>query len=150
MVSKIKEMLHTFSYVVTGVVFMCALFLTAFNQTGIIHIQLLWQILFTSFLCVLGNLVYPQRKIARWQVAVRRLLHYLYVNAVVFGCAKVFWWFDIADLEKAGFLFLEVAVVFVVVSWAIWHRSKKLSDLLNDHLGKYQNKISKEKCEEKF
>ena len=111
MIAKIKEMFNKFSYVVTGVVFMFALFLTAFNQNGIIHIQLLWQILFTSFLCVMGNLIYPQRKVARWQVIVRRLLHYLYVNAVVFGCARAFWWFDVADLEKTGFLFLEIAEI---------------------------------------
>lgn len=144
MIAKIKEMLHTFSYIVTGVVFMCALFLTAFNQEGMVSIELLWQILFTSFLCVLGNLIYPQRRIARWKVLVRRLLHYLYVNAVVFGCAKVFWWFDVEDLEKSGFLFLEIAVVFAIVSWAVWHKNKKLTDLLNDHLGKYQNKMPRE------
>ncbi|MDE5932037.1 MAG: DUF3021 domain-containing protein [Lachnospiraceae bacterium] len=144
MIAKIKEMLHTFSYVVTGVVFMCALFLTAFNQEGIIHIKLFWQILFASFLCVLGNLIYPQRKVARWQVTVRRMLHYLYVNIVVFGCARAFWWFDVADLEKTGFLFLEIAVVFFVVSWVMWHKSKTLSDLLNDHLEKYQNKMPRE------
>lgn len=144
MIAKIKEMLHTFSYIVTGVVFMCALFLTAFNQEGRVSTELLWQILLTAFLCVLGNLIYPRRKVARWQVTVLRLLHYLYVNAVVFGCAKAFWWFDVADLEKSGFLFLEIAVVFVIVSWAVWHKNKALSDLLNDHLEKYQNKMPKE------
>lgn len=144
MIAKIEEMFHTFSYIVTGVVFMCALFLTAFNQEGMVSIELFWQIIFTAFLCVLGNLIYPQRKVARWQVTARRLLHYLYVNAVVFGCAKAFWWFDTADLEKSCFLFLEIAVVFIIVSWAVWHKNKKLSDLLNEHLGKYQNKMPKE------
>lgn len=144
MVSKIKEMLHTFSYIVTGVLFMCALFLTCFNHDGMVSEQLLWQILFTSFLCVLGNLIYPQRKIVRWKTNVLRLLHYLYINVVVFGCAKVFWWFDITDWKKSGFMFLGIAVVFILVSWAVWHEGKKLSVLLNVHLRKYQNKIPKE------
>ncbi|MCM1174706.1 MAG: DUF3021 family protein [Blautia sp.] len=134
-------MFHTFSYIVTGVIFICALFLTIFNRDGTVSGQLLWQILITSFLCVLGNLIYPQRKIPEWKLILLRLLHYVYINAVVFGCAKVFWWFDIRDWEKTGFMLIGIAVVFVLVSWAVWHKGKKISVLLNESLKKYQNKM---------
>jgi len=144
MMSKIKGMLHTFSYVVTGATFMCALFLTIFNQSGTVSVQLLWQILITSFLCVFGNLLYPRREIARWKTGAIRLLHYFYINAVVFGCAKVFCWFDTGDWKMSGFMLLAIAIVYILVSWAVWHEGKKLSVLLNDHLKKYQNKITKE------
>ena len=51
MLSKIKEMFHTFPYIVTGVLWACAIFISIFNRDGLIPVSLLWQILAVSFLC---------------------------------------------------------------------------------------------------
>lgn len=141
MLLRIKEMFHTFPYVVTGVLFACALFITIFNREGIIPSNLLWQILAASFLCVLGDLFYPQREMTKRERAVRRLLHYLYINVVVLGCARVFQWFDRENLTMNVFLFMTIIVVFLTVSYTIQRKNRKLSALLNERLERYQNKI---------
>ncbi len=142
MLSRIKEMFHTYSYVVTGVLFACALFITVFNRTGIIPAILLWQILAVSFLCVLGNLFFPQHEMTRRERIVRRLLHYLYINLVVFGSARVFYWFDEDNLLMNVFMFLIILVVFFTVSYTVHRENRKLSALLNERLEQYQNKKS--------
>lgn len=141
MLSKIKEMFHTFPNVVTGVLFACALFITLFNKNGVISSSLLWQILLTSFLCVLGDLFYPQRKMTGRERIARRLLHYLYINLVVFGCARVFNWYDKESLTMNVFMFWMILTVFLTVSYTIQRKNKKLSALLNERLERYQNKI---------
>ncbi len=142
MLSRIKEMFHTYSYVVTGVLFACALFITVFNRTGIIPAILLWQILAVSFLCVLGNFFFPQHEMTRRERIVRRLLHYLYINLVVFGSARVFYWFDEDNLLMNVFMFLIILVVFFTVSYTVHRENRKLSALLNERLEQYQNKKS--------
>ncbi|MCM1143392.1 MAG: DUF3021 domain-containing protein [Blautia sp.] len=140
MLEKIKEMMNTFAYVVTGVLFACALFITVFYRDDSLSIALLWQILGTAFICVWGNLLYPNRKISKKQIILRRGLHYLYINVVVFGCAVLFDWFDVRNWKQSGFLFISIAVIFTAVSWAVWHRDKKISQVLNERLKRYQDR----------
>lgn len=144
MVARMKEMFRTFSYITTGVLLMCALFLKIFNEDGTVSDSLLWQILITSFLCVFGNFLYPRYKMTERGSIARRVLHYLYTNAVVFGCARVFRWFDLGNMRMIGFMFFGIAIVFLVVSHVIWRENRKLSTLLNEHLKRYQNKIEQE------
>lgn len=144
MLSRIKEMFHTFSYVVTGVLFACALFLTIFNKEGVIPANLLWQILSVSFLCTIGNFIYPHREITKRQHTVCRLLHYLYTNAVVFGSARIFRWFDADSLKMNVAMVLLIMTVFYTVSYTIQRQNRKLSALLNEHLEQYQSKIEQE------
>lgn len=136
----IKEMLHTFPYIVTGVLFATAFFITFFNgEDARISAELLWQILITAFLCVWGNLLYYCKMLAKRQVLCR-ILHYIYINIVVFVCADVFYWYDVGNIKMSGFMFLSIAIVFGVVSYCIWHKSSKMVALLNRRLEKYQNK----------
>lgn len=141
MLSKIKEMFHTFPYIVTGVLWACAIFISIFNRDGLIPASLLWQILAVSFLCVLGILIYPQRKMTKRESVIRRLLHYLYINVIVFGSARVFHWFDEESLIMNLSLFLTIVAVFFTVSYTMLRNDRKISALLNEHLQQYQNKI---------
>ena len=141
MLSKMKETFHTFAYVVTGVLFACALFITVFNREEMVPSNLLWQILAASFLCTLGNFIYPNSKISRRERIICTLLHYLYTNIVVFGCARVFRWFDVENLIMNIFMFLSIGSIFLAVSYVIRRQNRKLSALLNERLEQYQNKI---------
>lgn len=143
MYEKIKEMLYTFSYVTTGVLFSTALFITIFTKDVTLSVSLLWQILITSCVCVFGNLFYPKRKITTKQICIRILLHYLYTNIVVFGCAVLFDWFDVRNVKKSGFMFLCISVVFIVVSGIIYQNAKRMSEALNNRLKEYQDKQAK-------
>lgn len=143
MFEKIKEMLYTFSYVTTGVLFSTALFISIFAKDVTLSVSLLWQILITSCVCVLGNLIYPKREITAKQMGIRILLHYLYINIVVFGCAVFFDWYDVRNVKKSGFMFLCIIVVFIVVSGIIYQNAKHMSEALNHRLKEYQDKKAK-------
>lgn len=143
MYSKIKEMLYTFSYVTTGVLFSTALFITIFAKDITLSVSLLWQILITSCVCVLGNLIYPKRVITAKQTIIRILVHYIYINIVVFSCAVLFDWYDVRDIKKSGFMFLCIIVVFAVTSSIVWQNAKRMSEALNNRLKEYQDKKAK-------
>lgn len=143
---KIKEMLYTFSYVTTGVLFATALFITIFYRDESLSVPLLWEILITSFLCVFGNLIHTKQVCSKRQSMFRLILHYLYVNMVVFGCAGLFQWFNMKDIKMVGFMILCIAVIFLAVSWVVWHNGKKVSDLLNKQLEEYQDKKTEYLC----
>lgn len=143
MFEKIKEMLYTFSYVTTGVLFSTALFITIFAKDITLSVSLLWQILITAFVCVPGNLIYPKRDITAKQIGIRILIHYIYINVVVFGCAAFFDWYDVRNIKMSGFMFLCIAVVFIVVSSIVWQNAKRMSEALNNRLKEYQDKKAK-------
>lgn len=143
MFDKIKEMLYTFAYVTTSVLFATALFITIFSKDVTLSVSILWQILLTSFICVFGNLLYPNRELTGKQTCVRILLHYFYINAVVFGCAEFFNWYDVRDLKKSGFMFSIILIIFIVVSGIVWHHAKTISEIMNSRLKEYQDKRSK-------
>lgn len=143
MFEKLKEMLYTFSYVTTGVLFSTTLFITIFAKDVTLSVSLLWQILITAFVCVLGNLIYPKKEITAKQIGIRILLHYLYINIVVFGCAAVFEWYDVRNIKMTGFMFLCIMVVFIVVSSIVWKNAMRMSEALNNRLKEYQDKRAK-------
>ncbi|MDE7282193.1 MAG: DUF3021 domain-containing protein [Lachnospiraceae bacterium] len=143
MYEKIKEMLYTLPYVTTGVLFSTALFISIFAKDIMLSVSLLWQILITSCVCVLGNLIYPKCEITAKQTFVRILIHYIYINIVVFSCAVFFDWYDVRDIIKSGFMFLSILVVFIVVSNIVWQNAKHMTEALNNRLKEYQDKKTK-------
>lgn len=137
---RLKEMLYTFSSIVTGVLFAAALFITVFSGSeAMIPVQLLWQILTVSFVCMLGNLLYACKPIIKRR-SLCRILHYLYISAAVFGCGRIFNWYRAGSIKQNIFLFFMIAFIYVVVSYSVWLKNKKTSELLNRHLEKYQDK----------
>lgn len=140
MLDKIKEMLHTFAYIETGALISCTLFITVFNRDSSLSVSLLWQLLITTFLCVCGNLIYPNTKVSKTLSNILIFLHYLYINAVVFGCAYFFDWFDVTNIKMSVFLFLSIMVIFLTIAWIIWNRNKQAAELLNYRLKEYQSK----------
>lgn len=140
MLDKIKEMLHTFAYIETGALISCTLFITVFQRDASLSVSLLWQLLITTFLCVCGSLIYPSRNISKKLSVILVFLHYLYINAVVFGCAYFFDWFDVTNIKMSVFLFLCITVTFLTLAWIIWKQSRRMTELLNYRLKEYQNK----------
>lgn len=139
MLNKIKEMLYTFSYVMTGVIFATAIFITVFHPELHFSVTLLWQIIGTSAACVFGNLLYPKNvELPKKQLIIRIILHYLYVNLVVFVCGYCFDWFNIENIKMVLAMALLIAVIFIIVSAVLWSGDKKTSELLNKRLKEYQ------------
>ena len=86
--NRIKEIIRTYAFIVLGVEIAVAAFISIFYPGISLSVALLWQVLASSFVCVLGNLIWwTSKRINKKEVAIRILLHYLYINVVVFGSA---------------------------------------------------------------
>ncbi len=61
--SRIKIFFHTYVCVVAGVVLATAVFITLFMPEVELDVNILWQIMFVSFLCSLGELMYSEKEL---------------------------------------------------------------------------------------
>lgn len=137
--NRIKEIMRTYAYVVLGVVIASATFISIYYPGTSLSVMLLWQILASSFVCVLGNLLWwTSKQLSRSETAIRIILHYLYINVIVFGSALLFDWIDSDNLIMIISLFLMILIIFVFVFVAIRHHDKRISEMMNRSLKKYQ------------
>lgn len=137
--NRMKEITRTFAYVLLGVEIATATFISIFYPGTSMSVSLLWEILASSFVCTLGNLLWwTEKRLDRTETAVRIVLHYLYINVVVFGSAFVFEWIDIDNIIMVLSMFFMILVVFVIVFLATWYRGNRISELMNKGLRAYQ------------
>lgn len=139
MCNRLKEIARTYAYVVLGVEIAVAVFISIFTPEADLSVALLWQVLVCSFVCVFGNLLWwTAKQLSGSQIVIRIVLHYLYINVVVFGSALLFDWIDSDSPTMIISMFLMILVVFIVVFIAIRHRDKRVSELMNRRLMAYQ------------
>ena len=139
--NRIKEFVRTFAYVVLGVEISTTTFIMIFYPGVSLSVALLWQILACSFVCTLGNILWwTTKRLGKTEVIARIVLHYLYINVVVFGSAFWFDWIDYHNPVMVICLFLMILVVFVLVFLAIWHHGKRISEMMNRGLKAYQER----------
>lgn len=135
---RIAGIFNTFVYVVTMVVFASAVSITVFWEDSTLGVNLLWEILFVSFLCSLSTLIYPEKPVSKKAIWLLRILHYVLVNVVVLGCGIWFEWFYADNLPMVLGMLLSIAVIFVVVSLVVWKRVAHTAELMNERLKAYQ------------
>lgn len=139
--NRVKDFVRTFAYVVLGVEINTTTFITIFYPGMLLSVAVLWQILACSFVCTLGNILWwTTRRLGKTEVIVRIVLHYLYINVVVFGSAILFEWIDYHNPVMVICLFLMILVVFVLVFLANWYYGKRISEMMNRGLKAYQEK----------
>ena len=140
--NKMKETLRTYAYIVLGVEIAVAAFVSIFYPSTSLSVALLWQVLACCFVCVLGNLLWwTTKQLNRTETLTRIILHYLYINAVVFGSAFLFDWIDSDSPIMIISMFLMILIIFILVFAAIRRRDKRISELLNRRLKAYQDSI---------
>lgn len=138
--NKIKNLFFCFACVTTFVVFVTAVYIGIFFPGTTLGVEILWQILFVSFLCSLGVLIYPEREVSAGTAILLTVLHYIEVNIVVMGCGLWFGWFYADNLPMVlGMLFI-IALVFAVVSAILWSRDKRIAARINERLMEYREK----------
>lgn len=143
MTEKIKkrmvELLLTFCMVTTGSVFVCAVYNKIFwPYDSSLDENILWQLLALAFLCSMGNFLYPYREISRKRGLIEKVVHYLYINAVVLGCGYGFGWIDKDNVPMLIVMLLGIFLVFAVVSFVVWRLHARESENLNRKLREYQ------------
>ena len=137
---KLENLLFAFVCVTTCVVFGTAVSITIFRPKATLGVEILWQILSVSFLTSLGVCFYPKEEVSSKYTLVCRILHYIYVNAVVLGCGIWFGWFYADNLAMVLVMLIFIALVFILVSAIIWNRAKRMAILMNERLKGYQQK----------
>lgn len=135
----IREILLTFCMVTTGSVLVSAAYIKVFwPGDEQVSVDILWQLPLIAFVCCLGNFFYPQREVGRRSILCRKLLHYLYINAVVLGGGYHFAWIERGNLSMPTVMAFGILVVFVAVSAVVWNWHKKETQRLNSKLQEYQ------------
>lgn len=135
---KLKRLFFCFACVTTFVVFVTAGYISVFWKQAVLGVGLLWQILFVSFLCSLGVLIYPEREVRTRTIVLIAALHYAQVNAIVLGCGLWFEWFYADNVPMVLGMLLLIAVVFALVSAVMWTRDKRIARQMNERLKQYQ------------
>lgn len=139
--NRIKEFFRTYAYVVLGVVISTSTFITIFYPSISLSVSLLWEMQACSFVCTLGNILWwTTRRLSKREIIIRMAVHYLFINAVVFGSAILFDWIDFDNLIMIFSMFVMILVVFVAVFLSIWYYSKKISEMMNRGLKAYQER----------
>ena len=139
--NRIKGVVQTCAYVVFGVEIAVAVFISVFYPGVSLSVALLWEILACSIVCALGNVIWwTGKELSRMETLIRIFLHYLYINAVVFGSAFLFDWIDYDSIVMVISMFFMILVIFLVVFLASWYHDKKISDLMTRSLKAYQER----------
>lgn len=149
MTEKIKkrmvELLLTFCMVTTGSVLVCAVYNKIFwPYDSSLDENILWQLLALAFLCSMGNFLHPYREISRKRGMIEKVVHYLYINAVVLGCGYGFGWIDKDNVPMLIVMLLGIFLVFAVVSFVVWRLHARESENLNRKLREYQQSWKRE------
>lgn len=139
-IRRIKQSFLTFCMVTTGIVFATLIYVKIFYGMNDLDADILWQILVTSFLCSLGNLIHPMREVGKRRFMVDVLLHYLYINVVVLGTGDYFEWFDLSVPSMTLGMMILILIIFVAISAVIWTMETRESRRLNEKLQEYQNR----------
>lgn len=140
---KFKNLVHTFAYVTTGSTIGATIFLSVFNETASADGNVLWQILVISFVCSLGNLLYPSGKLNKRQIQILSCVHYTYVNFIVIGGGIYFKWFKVEEFTMVMFMWGLVSVVFAIILFISHNQVKKESENINRKIQEFRNRDNK-------
>ena len=137
---KLKNFWYVYTSVVTCVSFSAASFISIFFSDAPLDANIIWQILFVSFLCSIWCLLYPDRELSKKELVLAYTGHYLLVNLIVLGCGLWFGWFYADNLLQIIGMLIVIAFVFVVVCITTWKREAHEAMLMNERLKAYQEK----------
>ena len=132
---RIKNVWNTFISVTTLVVFVSAVYISIFWKGAVLGVEILWQILGTSFICSLAMLlVNPQGASTRKKELLITILYYLYVNAVVLTAGFLFEWFYPGNLPMVLGMVVLIAVVFVCLRVLFYEHDNALEARMMERL----------------
>lgn len=142
----IKRIIQTFFYVITGCIFSTAVFITIFFPNTYFSVEIIWQVIILSLVTSLGPLFYRSKKeISKKQMRLRNIIHYVYINLAVFGCAITWEWINIHRLSQLITLFLLNTCVYTGASLAMFNNEKRVAEQINERLRlRYQEEERKE------
>lgn len=134
----IKGLFNMFCKINTGILLAVGVFVALAGDEVSVSVYMPWQILAVSAVCTLGALFYSTRLLRGKKLAVRILLHYLYINLVVLGAGVPFHWYNIRRPGSVAAMALGIAVVFAAVSAVSWTKDAWEASRMNEKLREHQ------------
>ena len=134
--TKFEFVLHKF-YEITAWTLFAAIIMTLVSGSDTVPASLLWQIPFLSFLGAVSSLIYPwNRSMTKPEFIIRVAIHYLIMNGIILGGGNFFGWFNIREPLQVLFMFVSVAIIFLIISLYSWTKGNNEARRLNQKLKK--------------
>lgn len=138
---RIGFIFNTFAMVTTLTLAAVAFFTLVLSPTDAISPLILPEILGASLLCALSTLIFPWGRGMRiGEVIIRTIIHYLIINAIIFGCGYLFDWYNIRNPWSVLVMMITIALIYVCVSALAWKRSFDEAKRMNEKLQEYQKR----------
>lgn len=133
--NRLKKIIQTFFYVLSGSIVSTAIFITIFWPGLMFPIDVIWQVIIMSAITSCGTLFfYSKSEISKKKMKLRMVLHYAYINIVVLATAFVCGWVDFTNLVQIGSMVLLVAAVYFSVNLVMFNSEKRIADNINQRL----------------
>jgi hypothetical protein len=119
------------------VFFFSGIYIAVFFGTDTrIPLSYIFSVFATSALCALGTLILPDAKLhlSRKENNLRILLHFLYLNLVIFGCGYFLGWYDIHNIAMVLTMELIIIAVYISVLLLNYQNDARTADELNQKL----------------
>ncbi|MGF7141602.1 fatty acid desaturase [Anaerotaenia torta] len=131
----LKSIIHTFFYVLSGSVLCTAVFMTIFLPKLYFTVEIIWQVIISSAIAASGGLIFYSRKeLSKKQMKLRLIINYMYINAVVLGCAFLWEWVNYRRISQVITMILLIAGVYISITAATFNREKKVAEDMNQKL----------------
>lgn len=134
----LKEILRLFTQIATAEMFAAAIYIQFFwKNESVDAVSILRQILVSSALCAVGCILVMtgnNRELCKKEMMLRRILYYIYVNAVILICGYLFKWYLPSDWKMVVGMVFAIAAVYVVVSVLSYHIQVKTAQEINERL----------------
>lgn len=126
-----KYMLNSFFVIFSGSVLAMYANRLIFGNVEM-HVHDITALLVLTVFCDLGYIFhYSRRELSRKQIHARRVVHLVYVLAVVVSVAIFMGWVTLAEPLTIFVLVSSIIAVYVLVGAVDIYRSKKIADKLN-------------------
>ncbi len=131
----LKTLVKTYIYVLAGSILSTAIFISVFVPETVFTVLLLWEVIVMSAATTLGTLIfYSKKEISKRQMKIRTVIHYIYINLIVFSTALLCGWVDLKHTVQLLFLLLLIAAVYYSVSSAMFKKEEKAAECMNERL----------------
>lgn len=136
---KILNYCNCFTYITTGILFVCAINFSLFHN-GDIPQNTLWQILVSGFLTTaITVFLFPWNIDKTQEFVLRIILHYFCLCAVMIGCGIWFNWIDFG-FKAIIRMAISVAGVYILTFFLNYIMGKKQAEEINQALSKRRSK----------
>lgn len=136
----IKDLIHTFIYILAGITICTAIFITIFLPNAQLTYHLFWQIIGMSAVCAIGNLIYYSKKEPSKSFMIFRIIiHYLYINVVVLSGSILLDWVQPERIWQIIAMLLLIATLYFIIMLFAFRQEAETAENLNNRLRKYKD-----------